>query len=1217
MSNISASRYDEISRKIEEQKQLAEYEQHHASNTMLGKLGDTALVKQTRAITPWMRQITKAITTTAEANTKTLMEVQKNSVATQGQLTKALSDAHKSNSMVELTKEFAPYLGALSAIGFTGQLKNFNQGAVKSQIANRNLIEGFQTGSNTSGRATTKVTNDFVNTGFKTAGAGAALSTIYDYTLGTGAMSGLSKTLVSLSNPVSALAAPFGGIAGLTGVTGGMAIPLTMAALIGGNMLKTKLTNYIDSKDPFSAKTNNANKLPINVRYRNTGLDPLVQAERQSTLAKIRAMGPEGIGVLTSAESLHAILLSQIVANTANLDTMSDDAYNRKLEKDVGSNKVINRAGQDFGTNDQSGEEFSKVKFDGKFTTYQRMMLGMSSANITMNNLLGSFLNIFNTKSSNTGAWDTRDALLMGGDPKKAEKANAKKFGITLGEQQLLTMNIADTLTNYETYDERILAVLLGSFRLQQLIGKKSTEIAKNYGGESFIGSLENEQRNAQLESQKNYSWLKDGLLRGADDFISKTPILKLLSPILHATAGGTGLLGKTLGAILNPAEITGGIKNLFGEIKDAYVDNRIDPRLKNQEVLAKELKIVALTEQEKAYAYLGGDFIDHMTYIVNHLGGNLQEKIIDPLTGRRVTHEELNNLQDVRYNKLTEMMDYRPEPGGLFGSIYEGTVGRVLNMGADERISERYSHLGEMLNSFSSDGKENNIFNKKEKEQFEEVDAEIIEDEQTHKQKQKSKAKIKSSPISLGQNPMKFLVPTFQKLLGINENTQKTLEESYSLNITKDEYISTTELLTSINEYVKTITETILKQGPQQKLSEEFNTNAMNVTVLKFMRNLNETNRNPLADMPKDNLNDLMNQKELLEREKMVANMNIEHLPYLQKIYEFLTTKKDIQRRIKPDEQREPGGILDNLGELFNFGSFALIGGTILFMMRKKIAALGATFMRTRFGKAIVSPIGKGIMRVINFIKHPAVLLGALAIGAIYLTFQEEIDDAISNIGDWISTTWDGIANWFLDAGTKIKDFFVSGLDSVKDKVQQVLKFFNIDITDMHWLHTTEQRNNFQDLKMSQIDAEFEQLNLEDQVRQEAEKEKQRKIEEMKNSPLMKATNDNSKFLIEAIKQNSSNQEQVKELQEYLNKLSETNTETVGSINNLNHTQMEVNNAILNSVGAIVSNLSEQQKITQAQQYTLDINVAKRLDYLPGGTFNRFAPFSPNILAK
>jgi len=159
----------------------------------------------------------------------------------------------------------------------------------------------------------------------KTAGIGAAGSFAHDM-FTSGVMGGTTKALLGMSSPgmmASGMFGGIGGLGGLVGATGGLAIPAGIALMIGAQMLNSKLGKHLDSKNPLNKQ--NSLKLATNINYRSITTDPLIQSERMVAKSKIQVLGPNGLGVLTQGELIHASLLTDIVANTSILDNIYEE----------------------------------------------------------------------------------------------------------------------------------------------------------------------------------------------------------------------------------------------------------------------------------------------------------------------------------------------------------------------------------------------------------------------------------------------------------------------------------------------------------------------------------------------------------------------------------------------------------------------------------------------------------------------------------------------------------------------------------------------------------------------------------------------------------------------------------------------------------------------------------------------------------------------------
>ena len=173
--------------------------------------------------------------------------------------------------------------------------------------------------------------------------------------------------------------------------------------MIGAQMLNSKLGKHLDSKNPLNKQ--NSLKLATNINYRSITTDPLIQSERMVAKSKIQVLGPNGLGILTQGELIHASLLTDIVANTSILDNIYEELINKSEINNKKSNDAVNKSALAFGGSSQDGLEFNSLANGGELSSMQKFLLGLSGFNTQVGNLYGAIGNFYNFKGSNKGAW--------------------------------------------------------------------------------------------------------------------------------------------------------------------------------------------------------------------------------------------------------------------------------------------------------------------------------------------------------------------------------------------------------------------------------------------------------------------------------------------------------------------------------------------------------------------------------------------------------------------------------------------------------------------------------------------------------------------------------------------------------------------------------------------------------------------------------------------
>jgi hypothetical protein len=483
---------DTIQRMIQETEEQKKYELEQQNNTYLNKAIKSLPISDITKINTALKITNSSIQSSLATAQKTVAEVSKSNAAIQT-TSISMNEANKNLAQVskaaELMKEFAPVMGGLSLATLPSTFMNMARESIKTRNNHEALVKGMNNGTVKSGQVAGSVMHNTAGTVMKTAGIGAAGSFAHDMFTG-GVMGGTTKALLGMSSPgmmASGMFGGIGGLGGLVGATGGLAIPAGIALMIGAQMLNSKLGKHLDSKNPLNKQ--NSLKLATNINYRSITTDPLIQSERMVAKSKIQVLGPNGLGVLTQGELIHASLLTDIVANTSILDNIYEEIINKSEINNKKSNDAVNKSALAFGGSSQDGLEFNSLANGGKLNSMQKFLLGLSGFNTQVGNLYGAIGNFYNFKGSNKGAWANRDAYLAGGDPDKAKKLVAKRFNITMSESALLSMNIQTTLESIDDPESRKLATLIGIFNLNRLSAKKLVEIAKASGAESFIGA--------------------------------------------------------------------------------------------------------------------------------------------------------------------------------------------------------------------------------------------------------------------------------------------------------------------------------------------------------------------------------------------------------------------------------------------------------------------------------------------------------------------------------------------------------------------------------------------------------------------------------------------------------------------------------------------------------------------------------------------------------
>ena len=696
MSTRGQHGQDTIQRMIQETEEQKKYELEQQNNTYLNKAIKSLPISDINKVNTALKITNANIQSSLVTAQKTVAEVSKSNAAIQT-TSISMNEANKNLAQVskaaELMKEFAPVMGGLSLATLPSTFMNMARESIKTRNNHEALVKGMNNGTVKSGQVAGSVIHNTAGTVMKTAGIGAAGSFAHDMLTG-GVIGGTTKALLGASSPgmmASGMMGGIGGLGGLVGATGGLAIPAGIALMIGAQMLNSKLGKHLDSKNPLNKQ--NSLRLATNINYRSITTDPLIQSERMVAKSKIQVLGPNGLGVLTQGELIHASLLTDIVANTSILDNIYEEIINKSEINNKKSNDAVNKSALAFGGSSQDGLEFNSLANDGKLNSMQKFLLGLSGFNTQVGNLYGAIGNFYNFKGSNKGAWANRDAYLAGGDPDKAKKLVAKRFNITMSESALLSMNIQTTLESIDDPESRKLATLIGIFNLNRLSAKKLVEIAKASGAESFIGAQAAADKQAMKEQENRHSFWIDSVLRPLDEaIIQKIPGIKLLSNLGHMWSGMIGGISSLSEGIGNIA--TGKGTGWWNEMKAAYQDERLSDTVKNEDQLRSEIGLKELDDTALAMAYLARTYPGKFDQLLSKFGVDVKDSHTDKYTGDRITAEEFAERNANRMHEFKQALEEQNPDESITGVIKDFTLGRFFNKNKEEEIKKRYSHL-------------------------------------------------------------------------------------------------------------------------------------------------------------------------------------------------------------------------------------------------------------------------------------------------------------------------------------------------------------------------------------------------------------------------------------------------------------------------------------------------------------------------------------------
>lgn len=916
MSTRGQHGQDTIQRMIQETEEQKKYELEQQNNTLLNKAIKSLPISDINKINTALKITNSSIQSSLATAQKTVAEVSKSNAAIQT-TSISMNEANKNLAQVskaaELMKEFAPVMGGLSLATLPSTFMNMARESIKTRNNHEALVKGMNNGTVKSGQVAGSVIHNTAGTIMKTAGIGAAGSFVHDMFTG-GVMGGTTKALLGMSSPgmmASGMFGGIGGLGGLVGATGGLAIPAGIALMIGAQMLNSKLGKHLDSKNPLNKQ--NALKLATNINYRSITTDPLIQSERMVAKSKIQVLGPNGLGVLTQGELIHASLLTDIVANTSILDNIYEEIINKSEINNKKSNDAVNKSALAFGGSSQDGLEFNSLANGGELNSMQKFLLGLSGFNTQVGNLYGAIGNFYNFKGSNKGAWANRDAYLAGGDPDKAKKLVARRFNITMAESALLSMNIQTTLESIDDPESRQLATLIGIFNINRLSAKKLVEIAKASGAESFIGAQAAADKQATKEQEERHSFWIDSVLRPLDEaIIQKIPVFKLLSNLGHMSSGIIGGISSFTEGLGNLARRKG--PGWWNEMKAAYQDDKLSDTAKNEDLLRSEIGLKELDDTALAMAYLARTYPGKFDQLLSKFGVDVSNSHTDKYTGDRITAEEFAERNAKRMSEFEEALKEQNPDDSITGVIKDFTLGRFFNKNKEEEIKKRYSHLSSIeeelknANFTAFEGGDERGFN---------------------------------FSTGMGGPTLEEMFREFSKKY--DENISKSWDHNWKI-VPGD-----SEVEKDAN-YGKTQTEKEISKALDTTVSSESNMNLVANNIPDKAISLNED----------------MSKREKLTREEMVALSIVRYLPYLENIYENTKKEEEVKKfKLEPDDGK---GIFDHLGDIFGGPTGWLTAGGLLLIAKKVLSKIISPKRLAVLGSRLATMVRFGIPGIVAF---------------------------------------------------------------------------------------------------------------------------------------------------------------------------------------------------------------------------------------------------------
>ncbi len=914
MSTRGQHGQDTIQRMIQETEEQKKYELEQQNNTYLNKAIKSLPISDINKVNTALKITNSSIQSSLATAQKTVAEVSKSNAAIQT-TSISMNEANKNLAQVskaaELMKEFAPVMGGLSLATLPSTFMNMARESIKTRNNHEALVKGMNNGTVKSGQVAGSVIHNTAGTVMKTAGIGAGASFAHDM-FTSGVMGGTTKALLGMSSPgmmASGMMGGIGGLGGLVGATGGLAIPAGIALMIGAQILNSKLGKHLDSKNPLNKQ--NSLRLATNINKRSITTDPWIQSERMVAKSKIQVLGPNGLGVLTQGELIHASLLTDIVANTSILDNIYEEIINKSEINNKKSNDAVNKSALAFGGSSQDGLEFNSLANGGELNSMQKFLLGLSGFNTQVGNLYGAIGNFYNFKGSNKGAWANRDAYLAGGDPDKAKKLVAKRFNITMSESALLSMNIQTTLESIDDPESRKLATLIGIFNLNRLSAKKLVEIAKASGAESFIGAQAAADKQAAKEQEERYSFWIDSVLRPLDEaIIQKIPGIKLLSNLGHMSSGIIGGISSFTEGLGNLARGKG--PGWWNEMKAAYQDDKLSDTAKNEDLLRSEIGLKELDDTALAMAYLARTYPGKFDQLLSKFGINIKDSHTDKYTGDRITAEEFAERNAKRKSAFEQALKEQNPDESITGVIKDFTLGRFFNKNKEEEIKKRYSHLSSIeeelknANFTAFDGGDERGFDfgasgSKLEEMFREFSRKYSEN------------------VAKGWNHNWKMIP------GDKQSKRYT------------------------------------KYGKVQLVQE--------ISKALATTKSSESNMNLVANNVPDkaiSLNEDMSKREKLDREERVALSILKYLPYLENIYENTKKEEEVKKfKHTPDDGK---GILDHLGDIFGGATGWLTAGGLLLIAKKVLSKIISPKRLAVLGSRLATMVRFGIPGIVAF---------------------------------------------------------------------------------------------------------------------------------------------------------------------------------------------------------------------------------------------------------
>lgn len=774
----------------------------------------------------------------------------------------------------------------------------------------------------------------------------------------------------------------------ISGMMGAGNMAAGMDLLTGGigffalNKAMGMITDKIKSMDPNNAKNVKKTKFSTEFRiHRYATEDPVESSEHARNLSFIKTLGPNGMGVLSVAESMQLSMLSGIKFNTSFMPTLTnmiEEMQNNTSPNQNRGNSVLNSGIDTFGVQDHTGKEFDSLLRNGRPDTFTKSLLGVSNFFTQLSTLNPGTLatNMFNRRDINNTAWNLRDAEMQG-DLLAADKKAAQAFGLSLSDSSLL---LADLEGWIATQDDKQLALAYYQAKLTRIQTEKIVELVKNSGGKDgkkeSLGSLkERLNLEQQMKAQEKHSFLIDSVLRSMDDTLRTIPVLKVLSPLLHlGTQAGKGLFNLTK---LDGSDIKNYFGSMYKDAKDSFISKYMDPSVKNETDLRNAVGLNEVSLEERFYSYMVNVFPNEFQKLLKAVGVKDAANLVsDKYSTDWVSAQELKDRNQSKMDKLrglltSEMPGEESVTGWLKDKVGRKVFG-IKDMGAsiEDLATKNFGYINDMTEAINND--DVSLNHKINSEAF----------------KKKRSGKIGST--------------SGNELSRIDENLAKLLKCCMELKA--------------------------LQEGDTKNILKDNVQNSLNA----FARNKHKNG----------SVTELSNQRIEKDRIKDYQDITKNNLPYLEKIYTLLEDKfKTGPIKNKEEVKNEDfgdglfGGLFDSIGGWFGFGD----------KDKGKGKGKGKGNWLTKIGgwlKHLKSGLSLAGIATLFSSMGAAVVAGGSLLAAIAVPIA--IAAVVGTAGYLIYDNWESIKNslnsgyeWLKNSGGKGFDWIADKIDWISEKYQ------------------------------------------------------------------------------------------------------------------------------------------------------------------------------------